>query len=65
MQLTPERRNEIDEMGLKGFLKAYKTLPLGHPLFEGETGRYLVDRLNELRDRAHAEWQAGHLGRPV
>jgi hypothetical protein len=58
MKLTDEAKKHIDGQTYVGLLSYYRHAPAGDPWFEGETGKYWLRRMRELRameggDAAH------------
>ena len=51
MQLTEENKDHIDSLSYKQLLREWRFAPSGDPWFQGETGEYWGERLNELRDQ--------------
>lgn len=49
MKLTPELRAEIDSKSYTSLLSGVRFAPIGDPMFEGETGRYWMKRMKDLR----------------
>ena len=40
LQMTPKQRAHIDGMNYESMLSLWRNAPVGHPMFQGETGRY-------------------------
>ena len=59
MELTAERRAEIDGMSYETLLGRWRFSSAGDPWFQGETGEYWGNRMTELRS------QPGGQGRHV
>lgn len=51
MDLTPENKKHIDDMSYDGLLREWRYAPVGNPWFQGETGTYWGERMNELRSQ--------------
>ena len=51
MDLTPEIKQKIDNMGICDLLSKWRFAPLGDPIFQGETCEYWSKRMNELREQ--------------
>lgn len=49
MDMTPEFKLYVDQMSLYNLLHMNRFVPIGDPIFQGDSGKYLIDRLNELR----------------
>lgn len=50
MDLTPERKKQIDAMSHYQLLETWRFSPTGNPWMQGETGEYWGKRMAELRD---------------
>ena len=57
MDLTPENKKIIDNMSYRSLLSKWRFAPSGDPWFQGETGQYWSERMNELRSAG-----ADHVG---
>lgn len=55
MDLTPEAKESIDNMSYKELLMRVRFSSIGDPLFQGETGSYIMKRLGEIRPPNHAQ----------
>ena len=51
MNLTPERKAEIDGMNVYTLLYGVRFSRIGDPKMQGEAGEYWRKRLGELRDK--------------
>jgi hypothetical protein len=51
MDLTPENKKIIDNMSYYSLLAQWRNAPSGTPWFQGETGRYWGERMDELRSQ--------------
>ncbi len=51
MDLTPENKEYIDAMSYNGLLSRWRNAPSGDTWFQGETGHYWSERMNELRSK--------------
>ncbi len=51
MDLTKENKAHIDAMSYEGLLSKWRFAPVGDVWFQGETGKYLGERMAELRDK--------------
>lgn len=51
MKLTSENKKHIDSKNYESLLAHWRFAPVGDPWFEGETGKYWSQRMNELRNR--------------
>ena len=51
MNLTPDIKSHIDNLSYEELLRQWRTAPSGSPWFQGETGTYWSNRMNELRRR--------------
>ena len=49
MNLTPDNKAFIDSLSYQGLLRRWRVAPIGDPWFQGETGEYCGERMNELR----------------
>ena len=49
MKLTAELKAELDALPYEGLLRKWRTVPLGDPLFQGESGDYISERMSQLR----------------
>ena len=49
MELTPENKAAIDAKSYEELLRGVRYEPLGSEWFQGETGEYWNQRMNELR----------------
>jgi len=52
MDLTSENKEHIDNMSYESLLSQWRNSPDGNPWFQGETGRYWGERMNELRPKS-------------
>lgn len=50
MELTEENKAHIDALSYTELLRRWRFEPGGNAWFEGETGEYWSERMNELRD---------------
>jgi len=57
MELTPENKLHIDSLPYPHLLRHLRFAPDGDPWFQGETGAYWLERMNELRTQG-----ADHVG---
>jgi hypothetical protein len=57
MELTPERKEQIDKMSYEQLLSHWRFAPVGDPWFQGATGEYWGQRMKELKDQG-----ADHVG---
>jgi len=55
MELTPERKKEIDSMSYESLLSAWRFAPAGDLRFQGETGKYWGKRMAEVRENDRGE----------
>ncbi len=51
MKLTEENKRSIDNRSFEELLRHNRYAPSGDPWFEGETGKYWLKRMGELRDK--------------
>ena len=51
MDLTPKNKEQIDNMSYKDLLSQVRYAPIGDPWFQGETGKYWLERMAELRSK--------------
>ena len=49
MELTPENKAHIDNLSYEGLLRSWRFHTVGNEWFQGETGEYWGNRMNELR----------------
>jgi hypothetical protein len=49
MELTEQNKKHIDSLSYEGLLSRWRFAPGGDPWFQGETGVYWGDRMEELR----------------
>jgi len=57
--LTPTLKTTIDAMTVEELLRKHRFTPLGSDeLFEGESGRYMCERIAVLRDQDNAAFVA-------
>jgi len=49
MDLTPQNKAYIDALNYEQLLGQWRFAPFGDPWFQGETGKYWRERMNELR----------------
>ena len=49
MELTEANKAHIDSLGYTTLLKRWRFAPPGDPWFQGATGTYWGERMNELR----------------
>lgn len=47
--LTKELKEKIDSKSYKELLYDWRFTPVGDPIFQGESGGYISDRMKELR----------------
>ena len=47
--MTPEEKKSIDEMGYESMLSLWRMAPVGHPMFQGDTGDYYAQVMGEKR----------------
>ena len=57
MDLTPENKATIDNKSYTELLSGWRFALAGEPWFQGETGKYWGERMDELRDQG-----ADHVG---
>lgn len=50
MDLTPGRKNHIDNLSYEELLYNWRFAPAGDPWFQDKTGKYLGERMKELRN---------------
>jgi len=48
MDLTLENKKHIDSLSYEGLLRSWRKTPSGNEWFQGETGIYWSNRMNEL-----------------
>ena len=49
MDLTTDNKRIIDGQNYEDLLRKWRFAPAGDPWFQGETGKYWGNRMNELR----------------
>jgi hypothetical protein len=49
MDLTPEKKAQIDNLNYRKLSAGWRSTPCGDPIFMGETGDYWEKRMSELR----------------
>ena len=55
MDLTLENKAHIDSLSYESLLHKWRFSPSGEPWFQGETGKYWGERMNELKRQNPAE----------
>ena len=48
--MTEETKKRIDNMDYESMLSLWRNAPVGHPMFQGETGRYYSKVMAKKRD---------------
>ena len=56
--LTPELKAVIDSMSLESMLRRNRFAQTGDVFFQGEIGKYFLERMGKLRDENPEEWTA-------
>lgn len=51
MDLTEKNKKHIDSLSLESLLSRWRFAPSGDLWFQGETGKYWGERMNELRNK--------------
>tara|TARA_Y100000310_G_scaffold258763_1_gene267267 strand:- start:516 stop:728 length:213 start_codon:yes stop_codon:yes gene_type:complete len=51
MELTEDNKKHIDSLSHEQLLREWRFAPVGDEWFQGETGEYWGDRMNELRNQ--------------
>ena len=51
MDLTPKNKATIDGKSYEDLLSHNRFAPAGDPWFQGETGKYWLKRMAEMRDK--------------
>jgi len=55
--MNEETKKQIDNMDYKSMLSLWRNAPVGHPMFQGETGDYyskvMAKKRNEIGNAAH------------
>lgn len=51
MDLTPENKSRIDAKSYEALLSGVRFAPVGDPWFQGDTGKYWLERMRELRSQ--------------
>lgn len=49
MTLTPYLKSQIDAMSYKDMLRRWRFAPAGDEMFQGESGEYFAQRMNDLQ----------------
>ena len=49
MELTPQRKADIDSLSYADLLERWRFAPAGAAQFQGETGKYFAERMASLR----------------
>ena len=49
MELTEQKKKEIDAMPYVALLRKWRFAPAGDPMFQGGTGAYFQKRMSEMR----------------
>lgn len=57
MQLTTKNKEYIDSLSYVDLLHRWRFSPVGDAWFQGETGTYWSERMNELRSRPGGDEQ--------
>lgn len=60
MTLTPSDKERIDAMSYEALLRECRFAPLGDPMFQGESGDYVLKRMAEMRQEPGG--QERHVG---
>lgn len=47
--MDAETKKRIDEMGYASMLRIWRYAPVGHPMFQGETGQYFIKVMKAKR----------------
>ena len=47
--MTPEEQKRIDDMDYESMLSLWRMAPVGHPMFQGDTGDYYAQVMGEKR----------------
>lgn len=57
--MTQETKRQIDEMKYEDMLCLWRFAPIGHPMFQGETGNYFSESMklkrSNISDMEHTE----------
>ena len=48
--MNEDTKREIDEMKYESMLRLWRNAPAGHPMFQGETGKYYSQVMAEKRN---------------
>ena len=48
--MTEETKKRIDNMDYESMLSLWRNAPIGHPMFQGETGEYYSKVMAKKRD---------------
>jgi len=57
MTLTNELKETIDSWNYEELLRKWREYPIGHHLFQGESGDYISKRMGELKNKTPHEEQ--------
>jgi len=55
MELTKERKDYIDNLSYRQLLEKWRNAPTGDKWFQGETGKYWGQRMEEVRNRPETD----------
>jgi len=53
MELTKKNKQIIDDKSYEQLLREWRNSPSGDPWFNGETGKYWGNRMNEIEPENH------------
>lgn len=53
--MNEDTKKHIDAMSYESMLRLWRNAPVGHPMFQGETGDYFSKVMAEKRDKAGPE----------
>lgn len=56
--MTPEQKKTIDGMSYEAMLSLWRNAPVGHPMFQGDTGNYYTEIMKQKRKEVG---DAGHV----
>lgn len=53
MDLTPENKKFIDDLGITELMRRWRFSQVGDPWLQGDTGYYWSQRIRDLRDHSN------------
>lgn len=49
LQISPRFKQQVDAMSYETLLDCWRHSPVGSPMFQGDNGKYVQQRMRELR----------------